>query len=1138
MSYSDNGTKYGINGADGGNIFGAGCGINPTNSSYVPNGNYTTGTVGRVNNSTIVVSDKAHVWRDVHGGGNYGWVRDDGTTNIFIGGNAIIGGNEGYGNVFGGSNNQQGQDVNITVKGGDVKGGVYGGSHSWGTINNNVTMSISGGLIETGAFGGGYGTADNSCDVTGTVGITMTGGTVLYGLYGGGNVNSKIGGNATININGGQVGTSSNNASVYGGGLGAATRMKGDVTVNVGSRDNSCNVSGTAVIYGDVYGGSAKGVTNCNDGGTLYATGTVTNVTLNKGTIYGSLYGGGHGIDNAEANVWGPVTVKVFGGTVTGGVYGANNLNGAPQNSVTVDIYGTDAQPGKGYAIANVYGGGNQAEYANDDYPTVTIHNATPSIGNVYGGGNAAAVTNTKVTVFGGNRIGAVYAGGNGTGVLNTFQMVTGNANAYICGGTIERVFAGNNSSGIVSGTKYVRINADSSEVANAANCIAGGHHSMQIGAVFHGGNNAAGSPGTVKIVCTGGDSEGIDTLFGGANNANIVDNDMSTAANVTLDIDRGHIRKGIFGGNNAGGSVTGNITINLKKNSGNTCAFTYPTVFGGGYGEGTSTGGNITINIGEKTATNTSPTIAATIEGGAVYGGSALGSVNGSSSNTTTINIYNCTVSTGNIYGGGLGEARNATKGMVNGAVQVNISTEDQTPANCVIDLRNSSIYGCNNTGGSPQSDVRIDVWKTGFLDGNYTSGESGTLYAIDQVFGGGNAADYDPAGDNKATVYIHNCVNSIRRVFGGGNAAAAKGVVTTIDGGRYDWVFGGGNGEGEGNPGADIGIGGTNLTVNAGRINHLFGGSNERGTIGGQMRTDVNYSKMGTSGCDELIIEFFGGGNLAPIGSEGNPVNLSTTIACNTIFTAVYGGSNLADIYGDVTLTIEGGTIGEVYGGSKGRLADNSDLLNPIAAKAADIHGNVKLNIYGGDIGRAYGGSNINGNITGAIGVDLDWKGDCPGKSVDYIYGGSNQAAYTPTASGALSPNFSPTVKLINGVVNYNVYGGGRGGSATVTANPKVIAGDGTTPTNNANVQGDIFGGGDAAAVTGSTNVIVTHNTPVGGNVFGGGNAAAIQKNEGVGGSTEVLIEDKARVYGNVYGGGNQGEVEGNTKVIVNGN
>jgi hypothetical protein len=47
--------------------------------------------------------------------------------------------------------------------------------------------------------------------------------------------------------------------------------------------------------------------------------------------------------------------------------------------------------------------------------------------------------------------------------------------------------------------------------------------------------------------------------------------------------------------------------------------------------------------------------------------------------------------------------------------------------------------------------------------------------------------------------------------------------------------------------------------------------------------------------------------------------------------------------------------------------------------------------------------------------------------------------------------------------------------------------------------------------------------------GNVFGGGNEAAISAD------TEVIIKDNPHLYGNVYGGGNQGPVGGNTRVIV---
>ena len=169
---------------------------------------------------------------------------------------------------------------------------------------------------------------------------------------------------------------------------------------------------------------------------------------------------------------------------------------------------------------------------------------------------------------------------------------------------------------------------------------------------------------------------------------------------------------------------------------------------------------------------------------------------------------------------------------------------------------------------------------------------------------------------------------------------------------------MFGGGNGAGTGNPGANIGAGGATLNVHGGLIGHLFGGSNEKGIISGGTSVNIDHT-----GCDdEYIAEFFGGSNKVEMGTSSDPINLSTTIACGTNFGDVYGGSNLADIYGDVTLTINGGEISNVYAGSKGA-----------SETAANINGDVTLHIYGGQIGNAFGGSNIKGNITGAIKVDL---------------------------------------------------------------------------------------------------------------------------------------------------------------------
>ena len=1145
-----------VNGTNGGQVFGAGRGTLATDYNT-----YLSGTFPQpasVYNSYVVIADEAQIYNNsnnasypaggnVYGGGNYGTPIV--SSNVYILGGTV------QRNVYGGAygNYETIPESNVIVKGGTIGGSVYGGSNQGGKVEE-TNVSISGGTVSGSAFGAGLGTQttqgsytyDNQVDNTS---VTVSGGNVNTDVYGGGE-EGRTNGNTAVTVSGGTVGQ-----DVYGGGA----------LANVGT--NSSNT---------------------------------TTVTITGGTVQRNVYGGGLGSNSVSALVNGTVAVSVYGGRVVENVFGCNNIKGAPQNTVTVDIYGTDPAPDANhYALGAVYGGGNLADYSYGT-PTVTVHNCDNSIGYVYGGGNAAHITNgnTDVTIYGGNKIGTVFGGGNGA---VTAANVSGSTNVKIYGGTILQVFGGSNTNGTIGGSLNVNVNKQTE--AGHSSC------DMIVGEVYGGGNVAASNVGNITIGCTGTLTndhsanpenigvtlEGVGSVYGGANQANIT-------GNITLDINDGIVAN-VFGGNNTSGTISGTIAVNINKTGscnwyvgnvfggGNQAAYSGSPVvtvtngmvsqnvygggneagvngstvningggvgegvyggcntsgtvdgdivvninggtlgttglgnaigiFGGGFGASTATTGNVTVTIGDEEGTKI-PVIY-----GDIYGGSALGDVNSDANDLTKIDFLNGTLH-GNIYGGGLGDASNAAK--VKGEVRVNISSESQDLADCHIDLRDADIYGCNNTNGSPQADVTVHIWKTGFTTGDYSS-QTGSLYAIDEVFGGGNKADYLPENGNanstkKATVYIHDCLNSIWRVFGGGNKAAATGIVTTIDGGRFDFVFGGGNGEVDA---ANVGLGGTNLTVHSGIINHLFGGSNTKGVISGPMQVSVDNS--GISGCDEDIHEFFGGGNLAVLGDAEHPITLNTTIACNTVFGDVYGGSNLADIYGNITLTINGGSINNVYAGSKG--VASGDATYP-DGKAANIHGNVKLNIYGGDIGRAYGGSNINGNITGTIGVDLDWsQSNCSQKEIDYIYGASNDASYTPDNSTAINP----TVKLINGTVGVNVYGGGRGATATVTANPKVIVGDASNASNKATVNGDVFGGGDAANVNGSTNVIVGHTSTVMGNVFGGGNAAAIKKVNGDYGNTLVILKDKARVYKNVYGGGNQGVIEGDTKVVVN--
>ena len=574
----------------------------------------------------------------------------NGDSYIYVGGTTLVGGNNSMtinetngGQVFGAGRGISGRassvnhshvaiaDEAVVCNNNNtanipVGGNVYGGSYN-GTIANVSNVYILGGRVEGSAFGGSYG---NGTAIP-AANVTMTGGLVTNGVYGGSNSTGTVN-NVEIHINGGQVGTSSANANIHGGGYGANTRVSQNVDLTLGEAGQT---EPSVTVYGDVYGGSALGLVN----GTTATTTYHTNVTLNAGTINGSLYGGGLGNNTTAANVYGPVAVTVNGGTVnatsadgSGAIYGCNNVNGAPQRAVTVDIYGTDPAPAaNAYALSRVFGGGNNADYTYSA-PVVTVHDDNScdiSIEEVYGGGNQAEVPGTNVTIEAGNIIGDVYGGGRQADV-------NGNTSVTINGGTIRRVFGGNNISGTISGTISVNVNKTTS-------CP------MKIGQVFGGGNQAASQVGSITVGCTGDlvtpladgerygyDQEGIGAVYGGANNAAIT-------GDINLSIVSG-IVDSVFGGNNAGGAINGDITVTINKNGAASCAphWYVGYVFGGGNNAAYS----------QKTADHPEVNVSAGLVTHHVFGGG-----NGSGATVTgnpTVTLSGTARVGGNVFGGG----------------------------------------------------------------------------------------------------------------------------------------------------------------------------------------------------------------------------------------------------------------------------------------------------------------------------------------------------------------------------------------------------------------------------------------------------------------------------------------------------
>ncbi len=887
------------------------------------------------------------------------------------------------------------------------------------------------------------------------------------------------------------------------------------------------------------------------------STSVSLNAGVVYGSIYGGALGQ---TDPAiAANVYGPVQVNVYGGNVfatdgtgangSGGVFGCNNLNGEPKDSVHVDIYGTNSHDDNGtddydddsYAVFSVYGGGNQADYSSGT-PHVTVHNCDNSIKYVYGGGNAAHLTHstnghTDVVIYGGNRIGDVFGGGNGQVQAAN---IGGNTNVTIYGGEIGNVFGGSNSRGIIGGVPNVSISAQAEAESEACH--------MDIVNVYGGGNMAASNAGHITIWCTG---EGtIDNVYGGANEANV-------EGDIVLNINGGNIGN-VFGGNNTRGNISGAITVNVNKSddcdlslgyvygAGNLAAYTpttpgaYPAVnilkgtvthdvFGGGLGASavvtsnpavTISGGAVSGNVygggsaasvvgstavsmtsgsanniyggGLGNATNVSGNVAVTVSGGTVtedvYGGSGFGTVNTDTENTTTVIINNDAHVGRDVFGGGFGQKADndavpaipAYEADVNGNVSVIINKGAEVGGN---------VYGGNNTNGSPKGNITV------LVDGPANLAEKEvTPLDLNDVFGGGkHAATY-----GIPSVVVRGCETVVDRVFGGGDAASVPSTNVTIWGGRITDAFGGGNGESvaahvgyeaNGTTEYTLGTGNVSLTIKGGSITNTYGGSNTLGNIRGSVSVTVDKDP---EACDIAITNLYGGGNEAD-GKAG-----TITIACT----------------GD-------GTIDNVYGG----------------ANNADVDGDIVLNINGGNIGNVFGGNNSGGSINGGITVNVDWDGLCGSNSLTNVYGGGNQAAY-----GSAGTPRGPVVNIRNATIEGDVFGGGLGESATVTGNPQVnvntdCANGEHSYSHKAVVNGSVYGGGSAAPVVGNPTVTTRgmdgddKKVLIRNHVFGGGlGSTAI-----VTGSTRVNIYGNTEIEQNVYGGGNGGVVQGDTNVTI---
>ena len=394
--------------------------------------------------------------------------------------------------------------------------------------------------------------------------LNMTGGTVKSSIYGGGEIGA-VAQNATVNINGGTVGTKivdPEDATKY-------------------------------YYFGSVFGGGKGSVDNITYPST---TPEAEQIPISEaGTTGGDVLVKLNEVPASSDDAKGAIVHQVFG---------CNDMNGSPKGDVTVHVYATQNadkvnistkydRKTNNYDVETVYGGGNLAAYEpkggkNTTKSTKVIIDGCglTSIRQVYGGGNAASTPATNVEVNGTYEILELFGGGNGLDNLpdgrpnpganvgyknyTIYEKVaekcvakddpaydtkeertagtsgitygTGQASINVYGGTVLRVFGGSNTKGNVRQTAVTLLDENS----GCEFCVD----------EAYGGGKSAPMDAEAKLLmaCI----PGLQAAYGGAEAAAI-------KGNVTLNITNGTFDR-VFGGNNLSGTIDGSITVNIQE--------------------------------------------------------------------------------------------------------------------------------------------------------------------------------------------------------------------------------------------------------------------------------------------------------------------------------------------------------------------------------------------------------------------------------------------------------------------------------------------------------------------------------------------------------------------------------------------
>ena len=315
-----------------------------------------------------------------------------------------------------------------------------------------------------------------------------------------------------------------------------------------------------------------------------------------------------------------------------------------------------------------------------------------------------------------------------------------------------------------------------------------------------------------------------------------------------------------------------------------------------------------------------------------------------------------------------------------------------------------------------------------------------SGCDFCVDEAYGGGKSAPMDAEAK-----LLMACIPGLKAAYGGAEAADIQGNVT--------------------------------LNITNGTFDRVFGGNNISGTINGAIA--VNIEEVG---CKPIIIgELYGGGNRAGYSIYGyKEVNVGTQLEPNYVWrpreSADDEGTGPDTPYEHPQVNVKSFTsIGTVYGGGYGSTAV---MVGNPTVNISEVVGTPTTYPTTGDFDE----TGYKGDTKEIDGYEVTLPAHVRGKmgAINNVFGGGNAAKVignTNVNIGTLSEVYVVKTVTTGADLPAGCYTRNNNGTYTAATG---TAQDGTTyyeqkTVLGADIRGNVYGGGNNAEVTGSTNVTI---------------------------------------------------------------